>query len=86
MDVKVGDSIKLWLPGESPWGEVLEVKGPYVKARIDNRLIPEWTPDERKRIFGFDKPSQHNYTHNSIEWFEYENGVWVPLKVERQVG
>ena len=66
--------MKVTLPGESPWAEVLEVfhDGTWV-GRIDNHLLgslPDWSDDPAKR---------HGYRYNDVVYFRQDdNGLWVP--------
>jgi hypothetical protein len=50
---KIGEFIKVWLPGESPWAECVSVNhdGTW-EGRIANRLFAEMSDEERATIIG----------------------------------
>ena len=51
--VKVGESVKVWLPGETPWAECVATypDGTW-EGRIANRLFAEMSDEERATILG----------------------------------
>lgn len=87
--MEVGEHIKVFLPGESPWAEVMEVNGPLVKARIANKLFHEFTLDDQREFTGehFDTaeplPILHDFKQNDEVWFERcgEPECWQPVTV-----
>jgi hypothetical protein len=50
---EIGESVKVWLPGETPWAECVAVHpdGTW-EGRIANRLFAEMTDEERALIVG----------------------------------
>jgi hypothetical protein len=85
---KVGEMVKVWLPGETPWAECLAVLPDHQwVGRIDNELLAEnagWRAQIAKEQFNSDVPlaQLHNYKQNDRVIFEIEAGagyeVWVP--------
>lgn len=41
-DIKVGDIVKIFLKGESPWGIITDTDGDRIKVEIDNSLVATW--------------------------------------------
>jgi hypothetical protein len=86
----IGESIKVKLPGETPWVECVAVypDGTW-DGRIDNRLFGEMSDHERaqimKREFGevFTVPRLHQYKLNDVVRFAREQQeyceCWVPV-------
>lgn len=84
-----GDSIKVHLPGESPWAEVvtLHEDGTW-DGRICNRLIPEMDDLEHARLLketwgkGRRLPRLHPFKQNDVVRFRREvtpdYDIWVP--------
>lgn len=84
----IGDTIKVHLPGESPWAECLAVHddGSW-DGKIINKLIHEYSEHERaqftKRWFGTAQPlpKAHDFKQGQIIRFcpdEDMPHVWVP--------
>ena len=83
----IGDTIKVYLPGESPWAEVMEEANGTVKARIINKLFNEYSEHEQaqfmKREMGDVKPLEqlHVFRKGDEIWFrkgDYDE--WVPVQ------
>lgn len=82
-----GDYVKVLLPGELPWVEVLEQKGRTFLGRIDNKLFAEYSDEERAAVFGYGAedmeplPRLHNYKQNDELWFvrNSDNTSWIPF-------
>lgn len=83
----VGSHIKVYLPGESPWAEVLEVNGPLVKARIVNKLFREYSREEQRGWTGDNfgtpepLPELHTFKKGDELWFERQGKFnnWQPV-------
>ncbi len=83
----IGDTIKVFLPGESPWAEITEETDDKVKARIINKLFSEHSEHEQarfmKREFGEVKPlpKLHSFKQGDEAWFRKgEFGEWVCIR------
>lgn len=83
---KIGDTIKVFLPGESPWAEIVEVDEAMVKARIINKLFTEYSGEEQAeftgREFGTAEPlaKLHDFKQGDEVWFEKGKfDEWVPV-------
>lgn len=81
----IGDQIKVFLPGESPWAEVVEEADGMVKGRILNKLFHEHTPEQQAeftgREFGTAEPLKklYDFKQGDEVWFERgEHNEWVP--------
>lgn len=84
----IGENIKVLLPGERPWVEVLEETGNTFKGRILNKLYDEFSEHEQaqfmKREWGtIEKlPILHNFKQGDELWFEQgtgnREGWWIP--------
>lgn len=85
--IKIGDSLKVFLPGESPWAEVLEICGPFMRGRIDNKLFSEYSEFGRAKFTSdkFDSveplPKLHDFKKDDEIWFERagEPSAWQPI-------
>ena len=82
----IGDCIKVFLPGESPWAEVIQISEDMVKAKIVNTLFHEHTKEQQAEFTSdnFDTaeplPRLHNFKQGEEIWFERgEFGEWVPV-------
>lgn len=82
----IGDTIKVFLRGESPWAEIVEETGDRVKARIVNKLFHEHSEHEKarfmKREFGDVRPLErlHEYKQDDEVWFEVGfSDEWIPV-------
>jgi len=82
--MKIGDHIKVGLPGERPWAQVTEVTEKGFKGRIDNILVSEGCEFTRRRhskyLFGVSEPlpKLHDFKFNDVVSFVKEEGRWVP--------
>lgn len=57
--VKIGDSVKIWLPGETPWADVVALRDDgIIDVKIANRLIPEMTEEELGVYFAGNPPAK----------------------------
>jgi len=83
--------IKVSLPGESPWAQVVEVYDNTFKARIDNKTVAERSEFERRSIskaFTGDSrplPKLHDYKYNDIVEFTKIEGMWQPVREKKDV-
>ncbi len=87
---KLGDFVKAWLPGETPWAEcvAVEASGAW-HGRIANKLVPEHTPQELARYMeGCDVPElhvpkRHDYRENMVVRFAWdsEQNLWTPREM-----
>lgn len=90
MDVKVGEFVKVWLPGETPWAEVI-ASGPGIfKGRIANKLFNEYSEEEQRQFTGqhfgtaAPLPRLHSHKEGDELWFEPgDMNTWVPLSNHR---
>ena len=81
----IGDSVKVWLPGETPWVEVIVISDQLMKGRIDNVLFHDY-PRELQDEFMLDNcingavlPKLHDYKLNDELWFERRDDCWQPV-------
>jgi hypothetical protein len=83
--MKLGDSVKVHLDGESPWAEVTKILPDGFLGRIDNTLINDYPAEEKakwKRHHGFDMPvTNHGYHCDDIVYFVNSEGVYVPKEL-----
>ena len=83
---KIGDFVKVWLPGESPWAECVAVDGDTWHGRIDNLLFAQ-DAELRKKFTqehfgrGDPLPSLHDYKQDQIIRFGLKEGVWQPVEM-----
>ena len=90
--MEIGDHFKVFLPGESPWAEVLAINGPLVQGRIANKLFHEFAPDDQREFTGehFDTadplPKLHDHKQGDVLWFERrgEPECWQPITVSER--
>lgn len=87
--MKIGDMVKVYLPGESPWAECVAINedGTWL-GRIDNHLIGSASLEERTRIAAHFFPGsppleadKHPYKFNDVLRFKRDMDmphVWVP--------
>lgn len=95
--MKVGESVKVWLPGESPWVKVVALLPDGFVGQINNVLFRElsefeqakWTSDEWKTAKKL--PELHQYSFGDLVCFtrfigpDYE--MWAPaIKAQRPEG
>ncbi len=78
--IKLGQNVKVHLPGEAPWAEIVEIR---IKGRIVNKLFHEHSEHEQaqfmKREFGDVQPLEqsHKFKQGDEVWFEKdEHGQW----------
>lgn len=88
---KIGDMVKVHLPGESPWAECVAIHndGSW-EGRITNRLVAERSEQERReaaRVAGFGDrplPALHSYRKDQIVRFgrlaDVYWEIWVPVE------
>lgn len=75
--MQVGQRVKVSLPGESPWAEVVEITDRGFKGRVDNKLLREYSEIEKaafsKKFFGTVQklPELHDYKYNDILEFAW---------------
>ena len=78
---QVGDTVKVKLPGESPWAECIEVFEHAWVGRITNKLFKQYSEFERakftKDYFGTVIPPEpaHNLKQGDVVIFEERNFV-----------
>ena len=95
--MKVGDDVKLYLPGESPWGIVIAVLDETrIQARINNKLFREYSADEQMEWIGeqfgtgYYLEELHGYKYGDVATFikHPEFGSWelAPLDEQAPVG
>ena len=84
--MQIGEHIKVHLPDENPWAEVLAINGPLVQARIANKLFHEHPLNEQREFTGehFDTadplPKMHDHKQGDVLWFERgEFDLWQPV-------
>ena len=82
--MEIGESIKVWLPGETPWATVEAIHNhELVEARIDNFLFHQWPKEERMAWVGGefgepqDLPKLHDYKCDDLVLFKLTDGVWM---------
>lgn len=88
--VVVGETIKVLLPGETPWVEVIEELGNKFKGQILNKLLHEFSEHEQaqftKRWLGTVQqlPQLHVFKKGDQVWFEEGtdecDGCWIPVE------
>ena len=85
----VGDTTKVFLPGESPWAEVVEVAEGLVKVLILNDLVFDMPREDQAAFtgeaFGTAEPlKRSNDYHKGDElWCEKgQFGEWMPVANE----
>ena len=59
-----GDSVKVWLPGESPWATVLEIRDGGFLGRLDNHPASDL----------------HGYRFGQNIWFTLQDDCWQPAE------
>lgn len=88
--VTIGGFVKVFLPGESPWTEVIILTADGFMGRIDNKLLNEYSEFEQasfsKTNFGTVSllPILHTYKRNDVVEFAWEDeqGIFTPKKEE----
>ena len=86
----MGQQIKVLLPGERPWVEVVDERSDAFKGRIINKLFHEHSEHEQARFMkdNFDKidplPQLHHFKKGDELWFTHGSGNdvgwYVPLE------
>lgn len=83
--MKLGEDIKVHLPGESPWTIVLEIKDGRFKGKINNKMFHEMCEFDQawfmKQTFGTVEHLEnlHGIKQGDELWFEKnEYDCWVP--------
>ena len=85
--MEIGDSVKVFLPGESPWTEVIDIVGPTFKGRIDNVLIHDYPADQQRAFLEREfctadgLPVLHDFHFGDEVWFERRDECWQPVVV-----
>lgn len=78
--MKIGDSVKVHLGGESPWATVIDLSPNRFKGKIDNVLFNDYD-DQDKADFanqhGFVPEINHDLHYEDEVWFYTENGMWL---------
>ena len=85
--MQIGDMIKVFLPGESPWAEVIEINEPLFKGRIANRLFHEMSFESQGEFTGDNfgtadpLPKLHDFKQDDEVWFERQgkHQSWEPV-------
>ncbi len=84
----IGDTIKVLLPGERPWVEVIEETDGQMKGRILNKLYHEFSEHEQaqfmKREWGSVEPlpQLHSFKKGDEVWFgKNQRNEWTPNMV-----
>ena len=79
---EVGKTVKVHLPGESPWAEVLEITEKGFLGRIDNKLFSEYSEFEQAQWMNDtwntveSLPVLHDYKFNDEVNFVLGSGNW----------
>jgi len=88
-DPIAGEFVKVLLPGESPWVEVIEnLDENSFRGRIDNKIAGDYTPKEFSSIinhlmdtdYQFDGKDRrlHNFKYNQEIIFQRKSDGWKP--------
>lgn len=85
----IGQNIKVLLPGERPWVEIIEKTGSKFKGKIINTLFRELSEHEQARFMKRELgevqqlPELHSFKRGDDVWFEQGtnecDGWWVPV-------
>lgn len=82
---KIGDTVKVFLPGERPWAEIIEIDDSRIKARLITKFFHEFSEHEQaqwmNQHFGTVEPlpKLHDYKQGDELWFcKNERDEWVP--------
>ena len=87
MTLEIGEFVKVHLPGESPWAEVVTITDSGFIGRIDNKLFHEMSEIEQARFnkdqFGTVKPLPQLHKHCENDLVEFvrneEHGIWQAI-------
>lgn len=86
-DSRRGENVKVYLPGESPWVEVIEESDGKMKGRIINKLFHEHSEHEQAQVMKRDwddvgpLKKLHDYKQGDEVWFERGfSDEWVPVE------
>lgn len=82
---KIGEFVKVSLPGEAPWVECLAVNedGTWI-GRIDNYLFAQRSENERIEaqiamgLGALPLPALHGYRQDDVVVWKMESGMWRP--------
>ncbi len=85
--MEIGEYVKVFLPGESPWVKVLAVNGPMIQGRVDNKLFHEMPLEDQRTFLGEHfgtaepLPRLHDFKQGDVVWFERrgEPECWQPV-------
>lgn len=84
--MSIGDQAKVYLPGESPYVEVVEETGSMMKGRILNKLFTQYSAEDQAEFTGREfgtaepLPRLHDFKQGDELWFEKgDYGEWVPV-------
>lgn len=71
--------VKIWLPGEAPWGEVLEHGDGTIKVRISNKVAGDYSAEEWQRMLDglFDMDRKWDGTDRRLHTFKQGDEIWV---------
>lgn len=82
--MNIGQEVKIFLKGESPWGTIIEISEEKIKVRIDSKLFFDMSEHEQaqflNREFSDIKPIQnpHGKTQGDEIWCQKgEFNEWV---------
>jgi hypothetical protein len=85
----MAEMMKIWLPGETPWAEVLSANPDGSRTvRIDNKVAGDYSADEFRqmlaKMFGRDADprDKHDYRKHA---YKFNEVVTVALNPEHQV-
>lgn len=93
--MNTGDFVKMRLPGESPWGEVVKVSPDGAALlRIDNKVEGDLSDLQREArlaaMWGGTLPDpvpprRHGHKYNDLLLCRAnEHGLWAPVETEEQ--
>lgn len=89
--MQTGDYVKVSLPGETPWAEVLAVEPGGFVGRIANKLFTEYSDQDRQAWCGEEfgiaaaepLPRLHDFKQDQVVTFErggHMGREWVPAQ------
>lgn len=92
--MEIGDFVKMSLPGETPWGEVVAMGADGCSVlRVDNRTVGGDMPDDERaacfeQIFGEPAgsilPRLHDFKRGDLVVCRLnELGLWEPMEARR---
>ena len=67
--MQIGDDVKVFLKGESPWGTVVEIEKDRIKVRIESKLFGEFSEHEQARFLkqNFDDVKPMKTLHGRVQ-------------------